>query len=112
MTAKKTDGLLPFWFYPDGNEKQKTAYKIKPLTGMEAASLLPPDMLNKRMTPVEYDDLFKACLIDWKNQRDINGKTVKFEQDNFSVLSMIQVHQITAEIIVKSYLTGDEIKNS
>jgi hypothetical protein len=78
---------------------------------MEAASLLPPDMLKKRMSPAEYDDLFSACLIDWKNQRDINGTIVKFSIDNFKTLSMLRVHQISAEVIIRSYLTDAEIKN-
>jgi len=94
--------LVPFWYE---SEKSKTArFELKPLTGSQAAQCL--------SNGVDYSDILRFGLVDWKGVEDENGELLPCNNVNKQYLPAVLIVDIGDEIIKASHITEQDEKNS
>jgi len=117
MTIAVLEGLAPEWFTPiqDGEDKDKTQFKIKPLDGMTYADVLleckTDGKGNVQLSTEAKNICIKNGLIDWKNRCDSEGKQIEFSKKEIPKLPGKTIIAIATEIFCISALAGEAEKN-
>jgi len=105
MAITICEKLVTDWYTPESekDEAEPTRFRIKPMNGSQALQVLNTENLQLALT---------FGLIDWENVKNANGEQVEFKKPRISMLHANLLSEIANEIVSRSNLTGDEIKNS
>ncbi len=118
MTITAVRGLVSEQYTPEqaGDKENKTSFEIKPLNGLVALEVLADGKTDAdgtfRVTGQALQKALKHGLVGWKNFTDEVGNDIKFSITNFHRVPAMVLNDIASEIINRSQLSGDEVKNS
>ena len=117
MALMALGGFVPDWFTPKqgGEDEDKTSFKLKPLDGLELHSVMSDSFVgddgNIRLNKRGRNEALSKGLVGWKNFKSDKNKNLKFSVTNFNRIAPTLIDLIVNEIIDRSQLTADEIKN-
>ena len=119
---KAQNPFAPFWFVPPGQddtpEEQRTAFRIRGLTGIEMAYIAPEmrlDESGRRVVAISgrgSELLLEYGVLDWKNLADAEGHAVKFSRQRFAMIPYATIATLTTAVLAASAPDEEQEKNS
>lgn len=112
ITAKPT-GIAPSWYTPEqGEDEEKTRFKLRPLETPEMESIMcMTEHGTAEYHPKNNEKILRLGLVGWENFSLPDASELKFTYINFKSIPLGLRSELVAEILTRSRLTEDEAKN-
>lgn len=102
------------WYVPEQEKEsdKPTRFLLKPLTPSQREECMEVGKNGLSIQPYQYKKVLSFGLTGWENFIDESGVDLGFNKSNFELIPGTLRIELALEILVRSSLGDDEIKNS
>lgn len=102
------------WYIPEQEKDSDnpTRFLLRPLTPSQREECMEISYAGLRIQPAQYKKVLAFGLAGWENFIDDSGVNVEFTRNNFDLIPGSLRIELALEILMRSNLGDDEIKNS